>query len=230
MRRFYKEAAAHAQDGGFRILLDGRAIKTPAKRELRVPSERLAEAIAEEWQAQEEKILPAEMPLNRLATSVIDLMPEHRAGAIEEALDHGRTDLLCYRAATPDDLRSRQETAWQPWLDWSARILGAPLVATTAIEPVTQPEASLETLHQHLHRLDDWRLVATHAAAKLTGSLVLALAISHDQLDADTAFATALLDELYSIERWGEEEEQQRRHASLRRDLDAAGRFLRLLG
>jgi chaperone required for assembly of F1-ATPase len=43
------------------------------------------------------------------------------------------------------------------------------------------------------------------------------------------AFELACLDELFEMERWGEEEEQRRRHATLRRDLNAADRFLRLL-
>ena len=57
----------------------------------------------------------------------------------------------------------------------------------------------------------------------------LALALESGDLDADRAFATALLDELFEIEQWGEEETQKRRLAAFRRDLEAAERYLRLL-
>jgi len=32
MKRFYKETAVDAGDGGYRILLDGKPMRTPAKR------------------------------------------------------------------------------------------------------------------------------------------------------------------------------------------------------
>jgi chaperone required for assembly of F1-ATPase len=92
-----------------------------------------------------------------------------------------------------------------------------------------QPPGSLRRLRAAIEALDDWRLVGLHAATTLTGSLILGLALERAALDAEAAFAAALLDELWTIEHWGEEPEQQRRHARLRRDLAAAERFLRLL-
>ncbi len=64
----------------------------------------------------------------------------------------------------------------------------------------------------------------------LTGSIVLGLAMARGALTAEPAFRTALLDELYESERWGEEGQQQKRHARLRADLEAAERYLELLG
>ena len=100
---------------------------------------------------------------------------------------------------------------------------------SSTVTAVAQPAASLRSLRAAVERLDDWRLVGLHAATTLTGSIVLGLALEEGALAPDTAFELACLDELYEIGRWGEEEEQQRRHAALRRDLAAADRFLRLL-
>ena len=69
MKRFYKETGVDADEGGFRVLLDGRPLKTPAKRELLLPVEGLADAVAEEWDAQAENIQPDVMPITRLAAS-----------------------------------------------------------------------------------------------------------------------------------------------------------------
>ena len=226
MKRFWKDVAL---GDGHRILLDGRPVRTPAKHELLVPSKRLAEAIAEEWRAQEEEVRPHLMPLTRLATSVVDLMPERRPDAIRELVEYARTDLLCYRADQPADLVARQEAHWQAWLDWAVRDLDAPLLVTSGIDPIEQPETSISRLQGYIAALDDWRLVGLHAASKLTGSLVLGAAVEQGVLGSATAFEVALLEELYEIERWGEEEEQRRRHDSLRRDLDAATRFLELI-
>jgi len=48
VKRFYTTAAA---DEDNRILLDGRPVKTPARRDLAAPNALLAEAIADEWSA-----------------------------------------------------------------------------------------------------------------------------------------------------------------------------------
>lgn len=211
------------------MTLDGRSAHTPARHRLVAPSETLAAALAAEWQAQPERMDPRAMPLTRLTTTVLDLMPTRRGDAIEEAAGFAATDLLCYRAAEPQDLVERQEAAWQPWLDWAMRQHDSPLRSTSSVTAVQQPEASLRSLRAAVERLDDWRLVGLHAATTLTGSIVLGLAMENGALAADTAFELACLDELYEIARWGEEAEQTARHATLRRDLDAAARFMRLL-
>jgi chaperone required for assembly of F1-ATPase len=229
MRRFYREVTVEPGEGPVAVLLDGRPLVTPARRTLRVPVRPLAEAVAAEWAAQGEAIDPHAMPLTRLSATATDLMPARRADAIEEVLGYAGTELLCYRAVSPADLVARQHARWQPWLDWLAGTTGARLELVRSLDPAPQPEASLRILRTVVERVADWPLVGLHAAVGATGSLVLGLALFAGALDADEAFALAQLDELYEIERWGEEREQQRRHAVLRRDLAAAERFLRLL-
>ena len=47
MKRFWKDVAVEREDGGCGIRLDGRPVKTPARAALVVPTEALANAIAE---------------------------------------------------------------------------------------------------------------------------------------------------------------------------------------
>ncbi len=229
MRRFYQAVTVEDGPGPFAVLLDGKPVRTPARAALRLPTRGLAEAVAGEWAAQGRTIDPFTMPLTRLATTAIDLMPARRADAIAELVEYAGTDLLCYRVPSPADLAARQQERWQPWLDWAASRFGAPLTVTRALDPAPQAEASLRALERVVAAVADWPLVGLHAATRATGSLVLGLALLEGRLDAETAFMLAQLDELYEIERWGEEREQQRRHAALRRELAAAERFLRLL-
>jgi chaperone required for assembly of F1-ATPase len=189
----------------------------------------LAEAVAAEWQAQPEQMDPRAMPLTRLTTTAIDLMPLRRDDAIEEAAGFAATDMLCYRATEPSDLVARQVASWQPWLDWALRQYDSLMLVTDTVTAVDQPAESLRALLAAVERLDDWRLVGLHAATTLTGSIVLGLAVEQEALAPEAAFGLACLDELYEIERWGQEEEQQRRHAVLQTDLAAADQFLRLL-
>lgn len=229
MKRFYQAVTVVDSADGFGILLDGRPLRTPARATLTVPSEPLAQAIAAEWSAQPEQIDTQGMRLTRLATTVVDLMPQRRADAIAEVAGYGGTDLLCYRAASPASLVDRQTAAWQPWLDWAALRFDARLRTAVGVMPTGQDEVALRALAATVARLDDWRLVGLHAATTATGSLVLGLAITSGELSADRAFEIALLDELFEIEQWGEDAQQTARQSRLLADLNAAGRFLALL-
>ncbi len=229
MKRFYDTVTVTEEEGGFTVALDGRPVRTPARRPLCLPTRPLAEAVAEEWRAQRERIEPRRMPLTRLATTAVDHMPARREDTVRHLLDFARSDTLCYRVSTPRDLAERQARCWQPWLDWAARVLGAELRTTDGLALVPQPPAALARLERVLRDLDDWHLVAVHALACDLHSLVLALAVARGDLAADEAFALAHLEELYEIERWGEVDLQRRRHAELRRAVDAAARFLALL-
>ena len=226
MKRFYKSVTT---DSDGRVLLDGRAMKTPAKHTLIVPTTALAARIAEEWDAQTDTVRPDRMPITRLASSAIDLMPARRPNAVAETCDYARSDLICYRAERPEVLVQRQHAAWEPWLEWCTMALDAPLHATNALAPIEQPAASLDRLSAEVDAIDDWRLIGLHAATTATGSLVLGLGMLKGALDAARAFELALLDELFEVELWGLEEEQERRHQTLQRDLDGAERFLSAL-
>jgi chaperone required for assembly of F1-ATPase len=71
-RRFYEQVGIEGGDGEFRIVLDGRPIRTPARHTLAAPTEALARAIATEWEGQREVVDPIKMPLTRLANTIID--------------------------------------------------------------------------------------------------------------------------------------------------------------
>ena len=221
MKRFYKTATAGEVEGAPAILLDGRPVRTPGRRLLAVPNPALAAAVAAEWAGQAETIRPEAMPLTRLVNTVVDQLPAKRDDAVTEVMGYGAADLLCYRHASPADLGERQARLWQPWLDWAAEALAAPLVTTLTVEPIPQPEASLAALTKAAEALDDWQLVGLHAATRLTSSLILGFAMARGVLAARPAFASAFLEELYEIERWGLEEEQARRHAVLEAELQA---------
>ena len=230
MRRFYETVEVAPADDGHRVLLDGRPLRTPAKRLLALPAARLAEALAGEWRAQGEVVQHQAMPLTRLASTAQDRMPALRAAAIEEVVGYAGTDLLCYRAAAPLDLVERQSRVWQPLLEWAASVYGARLTLTTSLLPVAQPDAAIRGLRAAVENLADWPLVGLHAATTALGSLLLGLALARGRLDAGQALAASLLDELYEIERWGRDAETERRHQALRRDVEAVTLFLDRLG
>jgi len=203
----------------YTVALDGRAVRTPAKLALSMPSETLAEAVAAEWDAQAETVNPLEMPITRLVSTAIDRVPTHRVLLVDELVGYGDSDLLCYRAEHPPELAARQEAVWQPLLDWAGQRYGARLEATQGLMHHAQPAASLAALRAAIEALDDLALAALHSATAAAGSLVIGLALLEGRLGAHEAFEASQTDESFQIERWGEDEEAMRRRAGIRDEL-----------
>ena len=229
MRRVYKAVEVRSVNGGWSVALDGRSLRTPAKRELTVPSERLAAAIAAEWDAQDPDIRPETMPLTRLAATALDRTAAERDKVAADVANYAGTDLVCYRAEQPPALVARQHEAWQPLIDWAAGRYDAGLAVTAGVLPAVQPPASLTTFAAVVGALDDFRLTALQAATAACGSLVIALALFEGRLDADSAFAVSQVDETFQLEAWGDDAEAAARRRALAADIAAAAQFLELL-
>lgn len=231
-RRFWKTVSVAAAEGGagYAVMLDSRPVKTPGKAPLVVPSRPLAEALAAEWDAQEDVIRPENMSLTRAANTAIDGVAGRRESVVDEIAGYGASDLLCYRAPAPEALRARQARAWDPLLDWAARDLGAPLLRADGVMPCPQPEASLKALRREVARFTPFGLVGLHGLVALSGSLVIGLAAAFGRDKPETLWQLSRIDEEWQIELWGEDAEAAA-HAAARRAgfLDAA-RLLSLLG
>ena len=228
VKRFYEAVAVVPAADGFAVILDGRPARTPGGVSLILSSRALAQAVAEEWAAQDDTIDPRAMPLTGLANAALDLGGGGRRAMVEGALANAATDLLCYRAAAPPDLVERQARAWQPLLDWTAETHGAGLRVTRGIVPVAQPAAALAALGRAVEDLDDARLAAVSAAAGATGSLVIALALAAGRIDAGEAWESSQVDESFQRQRWGEDAEDTARRGRIKADIEAAGRFAAL--
>lgn len=226
--RFYGAAWAEAGESGWNVLLDGRPVNTPQRARLTLPSRPLAEAVAQEWQAQDAEIKPMAMPLTRLANSAIDRAAPRRDDLIEGLMAYGETDLLCYRAEWPEKLTILQAEAWDPVLAWAREALGAELRVVAGVMHTAQPEKSLAALANALRAQDNFALTAINQMTTLTASLVLALAIAHERLGVEAAWRAAHVDEDWQIAQWGEDAAARQRREAQWADMAAAARFLHL--
>ncbi|MEZ5996232.1 MAG: ATP12 family protein [Hyphomonadaceae bacterium] len=229
-RRFYKRASACSiEAGGACVKLDERTLRTPAGAEFRAPTLALAQACAEEWNAQGEHIIPASMPVTQLAFAALDWTAKSRDKIVEYVTAFGETDLCCHRADAPADLVSRQAAAWDPLIAWGADALGARLAVVTGVIAAPANASALAALKSRANRLDDFRLTALSQAAGLAGSALIAFALLEGRLGAEAAFAASALDNLYALEKWGEDAEARQQLERLRHDLLALERFVRAL-
>tara|TARA_R110001583_G_scaffold71050_6_gene200636 strand:- start:81201 stop:81983 length:783 start_codon:yes stop_codon:yes gene_type:complete len=231
IKRFYKQVATAPDENGagWRIHLDGRAVKTPGRADFVLRNQCLAETIAAEWDAQLDHVVPATMPIMQLAATAIDRVAPNRMAVIAELTGYGRSDLLCYRAQYPDDLIHKQDEHWQPLLDWAKSNFSISLNVTHGVMPVVQEDAALLAIQDVVEPLDAHELAALHTLITVSGSVIVGLAVFHGRLNAEQAFDISQIDETYSIENWGEDAEATARREKLRHELVAAGRFLDLL-
>ncbi len=216
MKRFWKAATFEQTDGGFDVRLDGRSVKTPAKRALILPTESMACQVALEWDAQEETVDPTAMPWTRSANAAIDKVSTQRLEVMGHLASYAETDLLCYRAEGPESLVERQNLAWNPLLDWTAEKYGARLTLASGVMPVSQSQANLERLAATMRGMSAFQLTGFYDLVTLTGSFLLALAATEGKESPEALWAHSRLDELWQIEQWGEDEEATE-HAELKK-------------
>lgn len=227
-RRFYQHADLREDKDGFTVVLDGRAVRTPARRTLALPTRALAEAVAAEWEAQREIIDPRTMPLTRLANSIIDGVVDAPGAAADEIAKYLGSDMLFYRADGPDRLVARQAQAWDPVLAWAREAFGARFMLAEGVMFVCQPEEALAAVRQAIPG-DPWRLGALVSITTLTGSALLALAVLQGRLDVDQAWAAANVDEDWNWELWGRDGLALQRRAFRFSEMQAAVTMLQRL-
>jgi chaperone required for assembly of F1-ATPase len=206
-KRFWKQATPEVCEGGFTVLLDARPVRTPAKSLLVVPTLALARAIAAEWDVQGEYLDPTTMPVTRGANSAIDKVGTQRHEVIALLAEYGDSDLLCYRAAGPQELIARQAAGWDPMLDWAAKTLQARLFVGEGVMHVPQTAQALENLTAEVNALDNFGLAAAHDLISISGSLVLALAVIKGAIPAVDAWSLCRIDEHWQTEQWGVDDE-----------------------
>ena len=164
------------------------------------------------------------------ANTAVEHVKRERPAVIDHVLKYAGTDLLCYRAEVPAELRDRQHDAWQPLLDWAAETFGARLTVTDGVVPVEQPDDALTRLKTAVEALDDPSLTALAAATGASGSLIIGLALIHGHIDAESAFGASQLDERWQNEKWGEDEEEIKRRDALKEEIENAVKLLDLIG
>ena len=232
MKRFWDTVTLSRTDAGYTVLLDGKPMNLPTGTRLLVGPHPLAEAIATEWRDAGGGIGGtmsfADTPLTRLAGTAQERIAPDPLATADAIARYGESDLLCYRAPSPQPLVERQRRDWQPWLDWAAATYGAPLRVGEGIGYLRQHKDSIAALRQAVLGMDAYALAGMGVAVPSLGSLVLGLALAEGALDAARAHELGALEELFEVEQWGEDHDGLARRNAVGRDVALAERFIRL--
>lgn len=232
MKRFWDRAEPVREGAAWSVALDGRRVHVPGGTALKLPTQALAEAVADEWhQAGGGKGGETgfdDLPLTRLAGTAQERVARDPAAVALAIARYAETDLLCYRATGPDVLVRREAQAWGRWLDWAADRYGARLRVTQGIVHVAQDAEALAALAAAVAAHDVPVLAALGVAVPALGSLVLGLALAEGALDADSAYALSVVDAEFQGEQWGRDAEAEAAARRVRDDVMLAGRFIAL--
>ncbi len=229
LRRFYREATLDHTEAGYRVLLDGRAIKTQGGRAQVVPGKALAEALVAEWADQGEAIDPARFVFRDLTDYAIDVIAPDPAATLATLLGFAETDTLCYRAFPDEPFAARQQADWEPLVGAAEARFGVRFVRVAGVIHRPQPADTLAVLGAHLRDFDPFALAGLHTLTSLAASLIIGLAALEPAAPIDPLWNAANLEELWQAELWGKEEAAEHRRARRRADFLAAARFAALV-
>jgi len=229
VKRFWKDVIVAKEDGGWGVALDTRPVRTPTRAPLVVPTEALADAIADEWRGIAGEVDPRAMPLTGLANAAIDRVAPERQAFAAGLARYAEADLACYRAEGSRGLVERQEESWDALLAWARRRFDVDFATTCGIVHVEQPAATVDRLAHALASLDPFRLAGLSPLVTIGGSLVAALAVVEKAITPEAAWDAVSVDERWQLEQWGADAEAEAALENRRRDFLAAARFLDLL-
>ena len=221
-KRFYKQAGV--VDNA--VTLDGKPVMTPKRRALKAPNAAIAQAMAEEWDAQRDTIDPGAMPMTRLANAIIDGVADAPDAVRDEVVKYLGNDLVFYRADQPEGLIAQQAQHWDPLIAFARDSYGARFMLAQGIVHQAQPPEAIAAAAVSVPN-EPWKLGALAAITTITGSALIALALAAKAIEADAAWNAAHVDEDWNAAKWGEDPEVEVRRAARRAEFDAAVLVLR---
>lgn len=228
MKRFYKEAAAVAENGGWAVRLDGRPVRTPSRALLALPTRAMGDAVAAEWAGQGEEIDPRSMPFTGFANAAIDQIGPDRPGFAAGLAAYGESDLLCYRADSPAELIARQAEVWDPLLDWARKRYDIAFRVTAGVVHVAQPPETIVRLSTAVQAFDPFMLAGLSTLVTLSGSLICGLAVVEKAFDPEAIWTVAEIDEIWQAEQWGDDGEAAVRREARAEEFIVASQFCAL--
>jgi chaperone required for assembly of F1-ATPase len=230
IRKFYRQVAVEEAGGGWQVTLDGRGIRTVAGAAQIVPTRPLADALAEEWARQGDRIDPNGLPLRDMADYALDIAAPDKAALARELTAYGDTDTLCYRADPDEPLYARQLELWEPLVTEFERRFGMKPVRVSGILHRPQDPAALASLTERMIGESPFVLTGLDVMTKLAASLITGLLAleAEDEARARALWQAACLEEEWQAELWGRDEEAEERRARREADFLRAWHFARL--
>lgn len=226
MKRFWTNVSVDEALSGWRVMLDGRPIRTQGSgRPQCVPTRTLAELLAAEWAAQGEDIDASAFPMRDMADYAIDMVAGGKGDTVDKLLRYAETDTLCHRADPDEPLWKRQQSVWEPLVTAFEAREGVRMERVSGVLPRPQPGPTLDALRARLDALNPFTLAALETMTSLSASLCVGLSALEPGSDPEALWAAAELEEAWQAELWGSDWLAEERRAKRRQGFLQAVRF-----
>lgn len=183
--------------GGFLVRGNKQVVRTPNGADLLLPTEALANALCDEIKLHGKKGY-----LYRLSAMLADIIVPQAAQAQEEMRGFLETDMVLYRADTPDDLVAWESEHWDAVLHWAEQNGFGKLPTTAGLSALTLPEQAHQRLDTLLKGFSHANLLTCLMATRLAGSVLAGLMFTVGALDDKQLYTIAAADELYQMKRY----------------------------
>lgn len=151
---------------------------------------------------------------------------QHREEIIERMVNFSLTDALLFRDGS-EELLLREKQIWDPILQWAKEEIRADFKCSESLDVPEENNASLPLLQVFLDSLSDKELAAFYVAARNTKSVLLASALVKGRISGEDAYQAAYLPELWQAEKWGVDEEAEKKRDELRAELLEVENFIK---
>lgn len=228
MKRFYDTVGTRPADGGWQVALDGRGIKTVRGAAQILPNQPLAQALAQEWEQQDQELDPASFPMRDMTDYAIDVVAADPVAVADKLVAYGDTDTLCYRADPDEPLYAHQQDVWEPLLKAFETREGVEMTRVSGILHHPQSDATIATLRARLGAASTFALAGIEAMSSLAASLVIGLSAAEPDAEPTELWRAASLEEEWQADLWGRDVEAEERRVKRQADFLRAREFTRL--
>ena len=147
------------------------------KKELVLPSEILVNEVLREWDQNSDNINIDDLVFYGVLSTAIDKVNLEKDAYVNDIIDFIDTDLICYRAESPNDLIALQNKSWNPILLLIEKYIDVKIKVFKGIMPSNQDQKVHTEIKKLISNLSDVQISVLHRITNLIGSIFLSLCI-----------------------------------------------------
>ena len=138
----------------------------------------------------------------------------------KKIIENLNTDLLCYRANKDSEIAAIQKKKYDPLLNFVEKEYKLLFKVVNNIIPVNQDTYNISKLKNILNILNKHKFTAYYFMNDFSNSNIIALNFLANNIKSDYLWECIVLEETYSLKKWGKDKEAYRRLQDKKKDFE----------
>lgn len=203
-KKFYKAVTITHDTDGYDVNLDSRKLKSPSGLVVKLPTESLANAVALEWDSQQDSLKFHTMPMTNLAFYAVDKPNgDQKSSLVDICMNFLETDTILFHSDEPPGLADYQLQEWGPIINWVKKRYQVELNYTKSFIPPHMPQDTIDVFEKLLMSYDFWSVTGFERLIHTLKSLILSVALVDRHLTVEEVVSLSRLEQEYQISKWG---------------------------